>query len=96
MAVTRKAPFQTGWVIGAIVACVAVVAFVALFREDHHLMDELLLVGIPIGVAIGVMIGLAVEGPALSRKRRNTIGWSMVIGFLLYVGVLVAFLASRV
>ena len=92
----RKALYRNGSVVGTLVAFVIIIVFLAYFRDVYHLMDVLLLVGIPIGVAIGAMIGLAVEGPALSRKRRSTIALSILWGFAVYVIVLVLYLMSRV
>ena len=92
----RKALYRNGWVVGTLVAFVIIIVFLAYFRDVCHPMDELLLVGVPIGVALGALVGLAVEGPALSRKRRNTIALSILAGFAMYVIVLVLYLMSRV
>jgi len=92
----RRALYRNGSVVGTLVAFVIIIVFLAYFRDVYHPMDVLLLVGIPIGVAIGAMIGLAVEGPALSRKRRSTIALSILWGFAVYVIVLVLYLMSRV
>ena len=92
----RKALYRNGWVVGTLVAFVIIIVFLAYFRDVYHPMDELLLVGVPIGVALGALVGLAVEGPALSRKRRNTIALSIILTFFLYGVTLVLYYMSRV
>jgi hypothetical protein len=94
---SRKALYRNGWVVGPLVAFVISIVFLVLSRDDsvHNLIIILLLVGIPIGIALGALVGLAVEGPALSRKRRITIGLSIFWGFVLYGVTLVLYLMSR-
>ena len=94
---SRKALYRNGWVVGPLVAFVISIVFLVLSRDDsvHNLIIILLLVGIPIGIALGALVGLAVEGPALSRKRRITIGLSIFWGFVLYSVTLVLYLMSR-
>jgi len=94
----RKALYKNGWVVGPLVAFVISIVFLVHFRDVpvHNLIDILLLVGVPIGVALGAWVGLAVEGPALSRKRRSIIALSILWGFAVYVIVLVLYLMSRV
>jgi hypothetical protein len=91
----RKALYKNGWLVGTFVAFVIIIVFLAHLRDVYRLMDVLLLVGIPIGVVLGALVGLAVEGPALSRKRRITIGLSIFWGFVLYGVTLVLYLMSR-
>lgn len=91
-----KALYSNGWVVGTLVAFVMVIVFFAYFQDVYHPMDELLLVGIPIGVGLGALVGLAVESRSLSRRRRNTIGLSILTGFALYVVVLILYMGSRV
>lgn len=96
--ISRKVLYRNGWVVGPLVAFVTSIVFLVHSRDDsvHNLIVVLLLVGIPIGIALGALVGLAVEGPALSRKRRITIGLSILWGFVLYGVVLVLYLMSRV
>lgn len=82
--------------VGTFVAFVMIIVFLAYLRDVYRLMDALLLVGIPIGVVLGALVGLAVESRSLSRRRRNTIGLSILTGFGMYVVVLILYLASHV
>ena len=90
----RKALYKNGWVVGLLVAFVISIVFLVHFRDVavHNLIDILLLVGVPIGVALGALAWLAVEGSALSRKRRDAIGLSILLGFFLYGATLVLYL----
>ena len=90
-----KVLYKNGWAVGALVASVIIIVFFAHFRDYYDPIVPLLLVGVPIGVALGAMVGLAVEGPALSRKRRITIELSIFVGFVLYGVTLVLYLMSR-
>ena len=92
----RKVLYRNGWVVGTLAAFFMVIVFLAYFRDVYHPIDVLLLVGVPIGLALGALVGLAVEGPVLSQKRRNTIALSILVGFAVYVIVLVVYLMSRV
>jgi len=94
---TRKALYRNGWVVGPLVAFVISIVFLVHSRDVpvHDLIVILLLVGMPIGIALGALVGLAVEGPALSRKGRITIGLSILLGFFLYGVTLVLYLMSR-
>lgn len=71
------------------------IVFLAHFRDDYDPIVPILLVGVPIGVALGAWVGLAVEGPALSLKRRNAIGLSILLGFFLYGVTPVLYLMHR-
>ena len=93
---SRKVLYKNGWAVGALVASVIIIVFFVHFRDLYDPIVPLLLVGVPIGVALGALVGLAVEGPALSRKRRNTIGLSILWGFFLYGVTLVLYLMSLV
>ncbi len=91
----RKVLYKNGWAVGALVASVIIIVFLAHFRDDYDPIVPLLLVGVPIGVALGAWVGLAVEGPALSLKRRNAIGLSILLGFFLYGVTPVLYLMHR-
>jgi hypothetical protein len=92
----RKALYRNGWVVGTLVAFVIIIVFVACFRDVSHLTDILLLVWAPIGIAVGAVFGLAVEGPTLPRRTRDTIALSIIVGFAAYIVVLVFCLMYRV
>jgi len=92
---SRKVLYKNGWAVGALVASVMIIVFFAHIRDANDPIVPLLLVGVPIGVAIGVLVGLAVEGSALSQKRRTTIRLSILLGFFLYGVTLVLYLMSR-
>jgi len=91
---SRKALYRNGWVVGLLVAFVVSIVFLVHSRDVpvHNLIATLLLVGIPIAVVLGVLAGLAVEGQALSREKRNMIGLAMLVGFFLYIVILVSYL----
>ena len=90
-----KVLYKNGWAVGALVASVIIIVFLAHIRDVYDPILELLLVGIPIGIVLGALVGLAVEGPALSRKRRITIGLLILLGFFLYDVTLVLYFGSR-
>jgi predicted RND superfamily exporter protein len=92
---SRKVLCKNGWAVGALVASVIIIVFFAHIRDVYDPILPLLLVGVPIGVALGALVGLAVEGPALSRKRRIVIGLSIFWGFVLYGVTLVLYYISR-
>jgi predicted RND superfamily exporter protein len=92
---SRKVLYKNGWAVGALVASVIIIVFLAHIRDVYDPILELLLVGIPIGIVLGALVGLAVEGPALSRKRRITIGLLILLGFFLYDVTLVLYFGSR-
>ena len=92
---SRKVLYKNGWAVGALVASVIIIVFFAHIRDAYDPVLPLLLVGVPIGVALGALVGLAVEGPALSQKRRITIGLSTILGFFLYGVTLVLYYMSR-
>jgi uncharacterized membrane protein AbrB (regulator of aidB expression) len=91
----RRALYRNGWVVGTLVAFAIIIVFFASFRDDYQPMNELLVVGIPIGVVLGALVGLAVEDSGLSRKKRNTIALAVMAGFAIYFIVLVLYLMSR-
>jgi len=91
-----KALYTNGWGVGTLVAFVIIIVFLAYFRDVYRPIDELLLVGIPIGVVLGALVGLAVESRSLSRRRRKAIGLSILTGFALYVVVLILYLGFRI
>lgn len=92
----RKASYRNGWAIGAFVAFVIIAVTLVWIRDAHDPMDELLLVVVPIGVVLGSFAALAVETPASSRKRRDTLALSILAGFTVYVIVLALYLMPRV
>ena len=92
---SRKVLYKNGWAVGALVASVIIIVFFAHIRDAYDPILPLLLAGVPIGVALGALVGLAVEGPALSQKRRITIGLSIILGFFLYGATLVLYYMSR-
>lgn len=87
-----KALYRNGWLVGFLVAAAISIAFLAFVRDVSDPFIELLLVGIPIGIAMGALAGLAVEGQALSQEMRSTIGLAIIMGFFLYIILLVSWL----
>jgi len=92
----RKALYRNGWVVGTLAAFVIIFVFFAYCGNVRHPMDELLIVGVPIGIALGALVGLTVEDSASSRKRRNAIALVVLAVFAAYLIALVLYLMSRV
>lgn len=88
--------YRNGWLTGFAVACAAMICFVVYSWGVSHLLEELLMVGAPIGAALGALVGVNVDPRSLPRRRRIGMSLSIIAGFASYCIGLMLYLASHV
>jgi len=89
------ASYRNGWLVGTAVACALIIGFLVYFRDVSTPLDELLLIGVPIGVTMGALIGVGIDPRSLPRRRRIAMSLSIIVGFVSYWVGLTLYLMSR-